>query len=302
MRVTLLALGCLLILGTVAQAIPVQNGTFNSLFFNNNEVWLDGDSDNLLSIGDVLWGTLTMQSIEGGSDETGSGGSLIWGVGGGIAPPKEITGYFITQVVGFTDQGGGNGTFAFAAPSTDPNGIISNADLAAGVVLNIYEDTNNDYSAATQGSALTTATDGSLLWKLTLANSNIVNSTSADAGYWFSNVAIDPFSANPNELGDGFAALNVHTNNSSIAKFGLVTDPTEQILNRMTHFWFNTELSIVPDGLTSNFAVGADQPMHFFSNDPGVYKPIPEPGTLALFGLGLAGALYVGRRRRLRTK
>lgn len=280
MRVTLLALGCLLILGTVAQAIPVQNGVYNGLYFENSEVWLDSGPrgpDGILSVGDVLWGTLALNGVKGGTDSDGQSGTTIWSIGGGLNPPKEITGYFISQVVGFVDQGGGVGTFIFSTPSSDPNGIISNAELAAGVTLKIYEDDAVDYNTSTQSNAVSTATDGSLLWSLTLGNTGIVNSASADTGYWFSNAVINPFNAPQSQLGDSFAGVNVLVNNSGIAKFGLVNDPNESAFDSDVHIWFNSELSVLQSGLLNNFKVGPNEPMHFFSNDPGVYFPIPEP-------------------------
>ena len=56
----------------------------------------------------------------------------------------------------------------------------------------------------------------------------------------------------------------------------------------------NPDLEIDPDGLLSDFT--ADLVATFSSNPPPAF--IPEPGTLALFGAGLAGLTMVARRRR----
>lgn len=315
---TTLALGCLLIMGAVAQAIPYAPGSFNGVFFTNDEVWVDMDNDglstanpgaNTVTIGDVFWGTLKMNQISAPTNNVGQGGAQIWGPG---ATPDEITGYFATQVVGITN--GGN-TVVFAPLSNaalDPNGILTAAEIADGVVIKIYEDNSGgfgNYNATTQGSAVSTATDGSLLWTLSMydnatAPSGINPTTTANSGYWFSNASTDPWGLiGGNVLGDSFAGVNVITNNSGISKFGLVTDPNVSLPTgtNWNHFWFNSELIVNGAALAAGFSHGADQPMHLFSNDPGVYFPIPEPTTLALFGLGIVGACGLVRRRRRRT-
>ncbi len=56
----------------------------------------------------------------------------------------------------------------------------------------------------------------------------------------------------------------------------------------------NPDLEIDPDGLLSDFT--ADIVATFSSNPPPAY--IPEPGTFALLGAGVAGLTMVSRRRR----
>lgn len=314
MRVTLLALGCLLLMGVVAQAIPYTPGGYNALFFNNAEVWIDNDprdpdGGGMISKGDLFWGTLEMNQVKAITDNTGfGGGSTIWGPGAG---PKEITGYFVTSVADVIDLGGGLSRIVLAPianAAQDPNGIMTAADVASGVVIRIYEDNSGaglfgNYDDGTQGSAVSTATDGSLLWRFTMGNTGILKDTTADAGYWFTNAPTDPSLPATSFNGSSFAGLNlVENNQGGITTFGLVNDPNETLIDSDVHFWFNSEIEINENAQTAGYLIGADELMHFNSNDPALYKPIPEPGTLALFGLGLAGALYVGRRRRLRTK
>lgn len=315
MRVTLLALGCLLLMGVVAQAIPSVPNNYNGLFFTNDEVWVDMDQDgqsvanpgaNTVTVGDVFWGTLKLNQISAPTNNVGQGGPQIWGPG---ATPDEITGYFATEVVSVI----GN-TIIFkplSSAALDPNGILTAAEVADGVVIKMYEDNSGgfgNYNATTQGQAVSTATDGTLLWSLTMYNnamtvSGIQPITTASAGYWFSNATPDPWGLiGGNVLGDSFAGTNVVTNNSGISKFGPVSDPNVTAFPGGQHFWFNSELIVNGAALAAGFTHGANQPMHLFSNDPGVYFPIPEPTTLALFGLGLVGACGLVRRRRRRTQ
>jgi hypothetical protein len=296
-------------MGVTAQAIPYTPGGFNALFFNNAEVWVDDDSDDLISQGDYFWGTLELNQIKAITDNTGfGGGSTIWGPGSG---PKEITGYFISRVSAVIPLGGGLSRIVFAPLSSaaeDPNGIMSAADVAAGIVIKMYEDSSGagifgNYNDGTQSTAVSTATDGSLLWRFTMGTSGILKDTAADPGYWFTNAPTNPFVAPTSFNGSSFAGVNVVENNEGgISTFALVNDPNETLVDNDVHFWFNSEIEINENAQNGLYAIGDDEPMHFNSNDPALYNPIPEPGTLALFGLGLAGALYVGRRRRLRTK
>ena len=297
----LLALACLLVMAGTAQAIPFKPEGFNALFFSNAEVWIDDDSDDLISQGDYFWGTLELNQVKAITDNTGfGGGSTIWGPGAG---PKEITGYFISRVSAVIPLGGGLARIVYAPISTaaeDANGIMTSADVANGVVLKMYEDNSGagifgNYNDGTQGSAVSTATDGSPLWRFTMGNTGILEDTTADTGYWFTNAPTNPFIAPTSFNGSSFAGLNIIENNEGgITGFRLVNDPNETLVDNDVHFWFNSEIEINENAQDGFYAIGSDEPMHFNSNDPAVYHPVPEPGALALL---LLGGLALLRRR-----
>jgi|GEM_PF-1568026 len=263
---------CLMVLqAPLAFALPQVIGAFNGLFFRNSEVLLDNDGDGLVSVGDVFWGTVNLNQIVAPTTADGQTGPQIWP---GVAP-LEVTAYFAIEVVDVHLPGtpappnhpisaasATIGTIIYGAVEAgDPNGI-----LAPGEVMRVYEDANIDYNDATQGSALATATDGALRWSL-----------GVDAGYWYTLSPLVPLGSG--DVGETFSGLHVIIDGGDI--FGLVNDPNEDYSSDAgvagglnVSFWFNTEIFGLP--LNPTRTVGPNEPMHFGSNDPGVYFPRSE--------------------------
>jgi hypothetical protein len=172
--VLFLMIFALLPLVAYANPLPKVLGSYNGLFFNNAEVLIDKDGSGDISVGDIFWGVFQVQQIKAPSDIFGQTGPSIWFPGGGIYSPVEITGYFATEVKAVYPPGNpappnhpistGSATVAtiiLGPVSADPNNIL---DTSTGEVVRLFEDTILDFNDATQGSALATSTNGTLLW------------------------------------------------------------------------------------------------------------------------------------------
>jgi hypothetical protein len=302
------AAASLLAVAQQAGALPLApSGNYEGVFFRNSEVFLDNDGDGLVSVGDQFWGVMNLNELtDAGADASGQTGPQIWPLGGAAAPP-EVTGYFAIEVAFAVPPGtsappnhpisAGSAdiaTLVFTS-TTDPNGI-----LAAGDVMNIYEDGNIDYNDATQGTALGTATDGSLLGSLALPNPF---DPGADS-YWYALAPLVPLGQG--DVAEAFAGL-VEGTDEFPWDFGPVNDPNEDYSSNAqvaggvdVDFWFNTEFFGLAGGAPTGFALGPDEAMHFGSNDPAVFMPvsvIPEPSTIILLGMGLVGMAAYGRKR-----
>jgi hypothetical protein len=254
-----------------AAPLPQVIGAFNGVFFRNSEVLLDNDQDGQVSVGDVFWGVMNVNQIVAPTTNDGQTGPQIWP---GVAP-LEITAYFATEVLDVFAPGTAAppnhpisaasatvATIILGPPEAgDPNNI-----LAPGEVLRVFEDPAINYNDATQGSALATATNGSLLWSFGI-----------DGGYWYT---LAPTAVpGSGDVGESFAGLHVIIDSGDL--FGLVNDPNEdyssdaQVAGGLNvNIWFNSEIFrlVTNPGLTVDPAA----PMHFGSNDPAVYFPQNE--------------------------
>jgi len=287
--------------------VLAPSGNYEGVFFRNSEVWLDNDGDDTVSVGDQFWGVMNLNELtDAGADPSGQTGPQIWPLGG-AAPPPEITGYFATEVTAVyapgsaappnhpTSAGSATISTIILSATTDPNGI-----LAAGDVMNVYEDGAINYNDANQGSARTTATDGALLGSFAMPNP-------ADPGadsYWYTLAPNVP--PGSGSVGESFGGL-LEGSDAFPWLFGPVNDPNEDYSSNAqlaggvsVDFWFNSELFVLAGGAATGFAIGDALSMHFGSNDPGVFMPvsvIPEPSTLILLGMGLVGMAAYGRKR-----
>ena len=266
------------VLASHANPLPSVPDEFNGLFFRNSEVIVDANNNGQVDVGEIFWGVYNINEIVAPTDVQGQTGPQIWPLGGKASPP-EVTGYFVYEVTAVYDPGElGNPTpgspyMEFGPASSDPNSIFTAADLAAGAVMRFFEDPSIDYDDSTQGLAVSTATDGALLWTLGFGPNSDNTSTS---GYWYALAPrIIPPVGSPGIIGESYGGLNYL--NPMLC--GLVNDINETITNLDVEFWFNSEIYRLP--VNEDLEIGTDVPMHFGSNDPAVYKPLEEelPGV-----------------------
>jgi hypothetical protein len=335
----LVALPALLLVAGVANAGPTWQTGFNELFFNNYEnlyrtadncaiaggcLAFDATVDPAgwarvnpfipgnVNTGDVFSGIFNIQNID-------SGGGTIWFQSG----TDQFGGYFAQEVVladgGAIDPFSGLATpphhITLGTAAIDPFSI-----LAAGEMFRIYSDDGAGTTLFSSGGDgvgggisldIANATDGVLWASLGLGFG--VDPTNT-LGYSYSH--FDLSLAAPNLTGEAFAGLNVLLEGGAYnaGQLFAINDTNENELGGFATSEFSgTCLPTSPLAITCNDIIGTSEiqvnpasfvvnagfsPWIFSSNDPfGLY--IPEPGTMAIMGLGLFGMAWIQRRRRL---
>ena len=317
--------------GTQASAGPVFDfgGALNEVFFRNREVVLRADASSLFgdlvgwrrvtgltadpfAVGDISVSIFNAQNLE-------VDGTQTWafnpGLGvGGAAVRDLFEGYGVTRISSLTPPAThGDPTLVHitqGASLVDPFGIISAAELAAGVTLKLYHD------SATEG--------GNTFWT-NLGASSIGNVASVtDGTLWAAfglGVSLQPQvgATPPAFLGSGFAYAHILPGGrlaffqfnrrtlagtlSTMVPFPGVNHPSETEIGgsgHLTDIYASTEIENNPQG---RLVLGgaATSLWDFSSNDPFAFRATPEPSSIILFGIGFP-ALGLRARRRKRTE
>ncbi len=298
------AAGILLLGSAPAQAEPVlANDAENTLYFQNAENWIDMDDNNLVSDGDIFYGIMSMQNIMSGGGETWAASNS-----GSV---DSLSGIFMTQVTAVFDGGAShiNGPIHIEMGAVDSgldlgtltgygltNSDFSQADRAAGAVLNLYTDTNTGYQENGAGGGPTDA--GKIAADIAAATDGTLwGSLGIEDGYWYSHAPTDdPFALNAATI-YSFSGLDFLINNTGYDFMG-ANDPNEGESDLTVDMYADSKitenLQIVggPTNYTLHWA--------YKSDDPATLVVTPEPSTFILLGSGLVGAALI--RRKMKKK
>lgn len=251
--------------GQVSAAPIFQIGVDNNLAFQAVGNKTGGTS---IAVGDTLYGVVNLQDI--------SSGTTSWGADN-VAPTYDsFSGYFLSKVVSITSVTVSIGTFStiqMGVATSDPNGIFSAADLAAGTIMKMYTDTSTPYTTSGPiATDIANATDGTLWASLGFSG----------GGFW--DLAVNPAGYGTSSSNGG---LNLITDNTGLNWSKVVADKSAGCPSGC----------LVDMKFVSTFSPTASGAWQVNINDPAVMHPVPVPAAALLLGSGLAGFAAVSLRK-----
>jgi len=71
LQVMVLMLLCTMLWVPSIYAVPLKAMDYNSMFFEDAEVFVDRDGDRAISVGDTFWGVFNIQNMKAPTDPSG---------------------------------------------------------------------------------------------------------------------------------------------------------------------------------------------------------------------------------------